>query len=472
MGMMDRLIQAVTGQRSVYPPMLPGQDNFINSVLMGGVNYNLNTTLTNDTEPIGAGFQSFVQGAYKGNGIVYACSAARLMLLSQARFQWQRMEKGQPGDLFGNKDLEILEHPEPGKVTADMLGHASVDTDYAGNAFVARRVIERSVQRLQYKRMRPDWVDIIVGSHDGGGRDSLDAEVLGYTYWPGGRYSGHDPEILLPEEVAHIAPIPDPLHRFRGMSWLTPIIRDVQGDSAATAHKDIFFRNGATVNLIVQTGLSSTDLDRFEKWRKLFNESHQGIGNAYKTLFLTQGADATPVGSNFLEMDFAKTQTHDETRIAVAAGVHPVILGISEGLGGSSLNQGNFMAARRLVADMTLRPWWGTFSASMEVISPPPPGCRLWYDERHIPFLAEDVKDAADVQSTNAQAIKALLDAGWDADFVVDAVTSGDLSRLKGHHSGLFSVQLQPPQPEGPPDPAPELVPVEASPNGKPTPQG
>jgi len=32
---------------------------------------------------------------------------------------------------------------------------------------------------------------------------------------------------------------------------------------------------------------------------------------------------------------------------------------------------------------------------------------------------------------------------------VVDAVTSGDLTRLS--HTGLFSVQLQPPMPEGQP---------------------
>ncbi len=449
MGMMDRLTQLITGQAPQRALTLPWSPDELYAAF-NGVQYALNQTLVNDTSPIGADFRGFVQGGYKGNGVVYACMAARLMLLSQARFAWQRMSGGQPGDLFGTAELGLLERPEPGKVSSDLVGRASVDVDTAGNAFIARRVVNGKVQ---LKRLQPDWVDILVGTNGNGDKNDIDAEVLGYAYWPGGRYSGNDPETLLRETVAHIAPIPDPLHRYRGMSWLTPIIRDIQGNSAATAHKDLFFRNGATVNLIVQTGLSSSDLDRFQRWRDLFNESHQGIGNAYKTLFLTQGADATPVGSNFVEMDFTKTQSHSETAIAVAAGVHPVILGISEGLQGSSLNQGNFMAARRLMADMTLRPWWGSFCASMEVVVPAPGGARLWIDERHIPFLAEDIKDTAEVRSTDAQAIKALLDAGWKADAVIDAVTNGDLGRLKGQHSGLFSVQLQPAG-TTPPEPA------------------
>jgi hypothetical protein len=52
------------------------------------------------------------------------------------------------------------------------------------------------------------------------------------------------------------------------------------------------------------------------------------------------------------------------------------------------------------------------------------------------------MKDAADIQAVNAGSIRQLLDAGFEADSVISAITSGDLSQLK--HTGLFSVQLQP----------------------------
>ena len=72
-----------------------------------------------------------------------------------------------------------------------------------------------------------------------------------------------------------------------------------------------------------------------------------------------------------------------------------------------------------------------------------------WYDDRDIAFLREDEKDAADIQSVQAAAIRQLVDAGYEPDSVIAAITAGDLARLK--HSGLYSVQLQPPGTIAPP---------------------
>jgi hypothetical protein len=90
-----------------------------------------------------------------------------------------------------------------------------------------------------------------------------------------------------------------------------------------------------------------------------------------------------------------------------------------------------------------MRPLWRNAAGSLATIVDVPASAELWYDDRDIPFLQEDLKDEADIQSTQAGAIRQLVDAGFDADSVVNAVTAGDLTRLK--HSGLFSVQLQKP---------------------------
>lgn len=66
------------------------------------------------------------------------------------------------------------------------------------------------------------------------------------------------------------------------------------------------------------------------------------------------------------------------------------------------------------------------------------------------------MKDAADIAFVDAQAIKALTDAGFDAESVVTAVVERDYRMLR--HTGLFSVQLQPPgtQLPGGADPGPD----------------
>jgi hypothetical protein len=106
---------------------------------------------------------------------------------------------------------------------------------------------------------------------------------------------------------------------------------------------------------------------------------------------------------------------------------------------------------------MTLRPLWRNAASSLAKLVAVPSGARLWYDPRDIEFLKEDRKDAAEILSTSAQTIKALVDAGYTPDAVVDAVDAGDLSRLTGQHSGLYSVQLQAP---GSTEPAPAPEPV------------
>jgi len=76
-------------------------------------------------------------------------------------------------------------------------------------------------------------------------------------------------------------------------------------------------------------------------------------------------------------------------------------------------------------------------------IVPVPRNSELWYDDRDIPFLQEDLKDAAEIQNKRAQTIRTLTDAGFTAETVISAVDNDDMSLLA--HSGLFSVQLQPP---------------------------
>jgi phage portal protein BeeE len=389
-------------------------------------------------EGIGSDFVALVNGAYKANGVVFACELTRMALFSEARFQWRRMNYGRPGDLFGTQDLSILEKPWPQGTTGDLLSRMLVDADFAGSAYIARR--EERPGRLM--RMRPDWVVLVLGSQDEPDFANLamDAEVLGCMYYPGGIMSGHTPVPLLVEEFAHFAPITDPLATYRGMSWLTPIIREIQADTAATMHKLMFFENGATPQLVVTMGPDVKPANLRQFVAKM-DDAHKGWQNAYKTLYLGGGADVTVVGKDLAQLDFKATQGAGETRIAAAAGVHPIIGGLSEGLAGSSLNAGNFTAAARIVADRTLRPLWRNVSGSLESIVPAPSRAELWYDERDISFLQEDRKDAADIQFIEAQAIRQLVDAQFEPASVVAAIAAQDMTLLV--HTGIPTVQGQ-----------------------------
>lgn len=418
------------------------------SMVFGGNQYMLTpgAGVLGSTQTIGDGFEAYVSSAYKTNGVVFACELARLSLFTEARFQYRQFGRdGRPGNLFGDASLIPLHRPWPGGTTGDLLAVMLLDADFAGNAFTHRRG-DRLI------RLRPDWVTMVFGIP--GGNEPTDftpwdmeAQVVAYLYQEGGPREGKTPQVLMPETVAHFMPLPDPLAPRRGMPWLTPVLREIMSDSAATVHKQAFFENGATVNLAVTYDPAVT-VEVFNLLVEKFGENHEGAQNAYKTLHLL-GGTPTPIGANLQQVDFKSVQGAGETRIAAAAGVHPTIVGLSEGLQGSSLNAGNFSAARRLVADKTLRPLWRNVCASLEPLVNAPSNGELWYDDRDVAFLREDAKERAETQQLDAQTMRTLIDAGYEPKTVVDAVTSGDYAKLK--HTGLFSVQLQPPMPEGPP---------------------
>lgn len=393
-----------------------------------------------DAEEVSANFEGYVSGAYKSNGIVFACILARLLVFSEARFQYQRFVNGRPAELFDDPALSILERPWPNGTTGELLARMEQDASLAGN-FYATLVDDRHGRRV--RRLRPDWVTIVTGSSSGSPY-ALDARVVGYIYDPKKGLNPPDPVLLTPDQVVHWSPIPDPEAQWRGMSWLTPVVREIKADSAATKHKLKFFENG-TVGGLAVTYDKDTPKEDIIKFAAMMKEAHAGVDNAYKTFHFGGGADVTSLGADLKQLDFKVTQGAGETRIAAAAGVGAVIAQLSEGLQGSSLNQGNFNAAKRRFADVTMRPNWRSAAAALESIArPPEDGSRLWYDPRDVAFLQEDQKDAAEVQSNNAATIARLVDAGFAADEVVKAVTAGDLRALVGAHSGLFSVQLQP----------------------------
>lgn len=434
------------GERSI--PVVQSWDDYaalLQQFQFGGYTYQagLQQTLAGtDTERPSNDFVGLASGAYASNGVVFACMLVRQLVFSSVRFRWQRLRDGKPSDTFGSADLGLLERPWPGGTTQDLLSRMIQDADLAGNSYWVR-------QGDELIRLRPDWVEIVGQKRymnaDRRGTSRGNGQVgwvkKGYLYTEGGTASRGEPVAFTVDEVAHFAPIPDPLAVFSGMSWLTPILREIQADHAMTRHQKAFFDHGATVNMVVKHDISANE-EKVRRFAEMMGEKHAGVNNAYKTLHLYPGADVTPVGSNLKEIDFKSVRGGGETRIAAAAGVPPVIVGLSEGLAAATYS--NYGQARRRLADGTAHPLWQNASGSLEPVIPTPGiGVRLWYDADNVPFLREDEADAATIAETKSRTIEAYIRSGYKPESVVAAVNANDLRLLD--HSGYLSVQLQKP---------------------------
>lgn len=378
----------------------------------------------------------------------FAAEMVRALVLSQARFTFRSRASagGQRNKTFGTRELSLLERPWPNATTGELISRMEWCAGLAGNAYVTNRTKGR------LRVLRPDWVAIVYGSQQEpeDAAYALDGELIGYVYANGGLTTTGSGAVagvanrvttLLPEEVAHWSPICDVEGAGIGQSWITPALRDMQADQLATEHKLLFWKNGASPSMIVK-GIPAMTKDQFDAIVDMIESNHTGVANSFKTLYLTAGADATVVGSNFQQMDLKNITALGETRVSFLSRVPASVLGISEGLAGSSLNAGNFGMARRIFADTWIYPTLQDLAASLAPLIKVPSDADLWFDTSDMPILREDSKDAAEIEQIKQACIVAYVNAGFTPDSAVAAVNAGDVTLLK--HSNLLSVQLQP----------------------------
>lgn len=370
--------------------------------------------------------------AFKSNGPVFGCAAARMALFSEARFQLQStVDK----HLFGNKGLGLLEYPWPNATAGELLARLEQDGGTAaGNAFFRKAVPADGTDPLLIQ-MRPDCVTIISEERrDDAGRTyklpvgySEDLTPLGVT--------DRKPQFYSADEVCHYSPVPDPVASFRGMSWLTPVLREVGADQALTQYKTEHVRRGATPGLVIKYA-SKLQRATIDALREQTDAKYGGPDNAGRTLVLDQGADVTVAGSTLEQLQYTAVTAAGVERICAAAQVPLEILG----LGGGRAGGGDYQSAMRRFADLWARPHWRMACSALqhliEFVSPDGssaplrPPTRLWFDVADIAALREGELERSQATLVRAQAVGAFVIAGYTRESAVAAADSGDIGQL------------------------------------------
>jgi len=372
-----------------------------------------------DREAVLPQFTAWAQNVYGSNSPVFAAILMRLMLFSEAAFTWQAKDDKH---LFGNQDLAILEHPwGDASTSGELLVRMEQDVSLAGNAYIWRVPGENWLARL-----RPDWTTIIseIVRVDGGGQYR---RKVGYWTEPPKGITGQGKGQFYPAaEVAHWAPIPDPVADFRGMSWLTPAMRDVAGDDGLTRYKIKYLENSASPNLLIKYAAKLQDAT-VDKIRERMAARHGGVDNAFKTLVLDQGADVTVIGNSLAQMDFSNVASAGTDRILADSMVPGVLIGL-EPLRGAGKG---YQESMQKFGTTFARPQWRSACGALQVICPPPnAGTRLWFDTTDIAALQDGALQRGQTALVNMQAVLTGRQAGYTRESIPVAVTSGDITKL------------------------------------------
>jgi hypothetical protein len=408
----------------------------VQSVAYNGLEYVVPTSVGSMGKepivPVGEGV------AIASNGFVMGLVMSRITLFAQTRFAWMRQGSNSnpvAANRFTDTSLKPLDNP------AALLTRAEMDVAEAGNAFMVMG------SNGKIRNLIPRFVNIIIGldaspeevAKSGGAfAQHWDSEVIGYIY----EAPGMDAEFFAADEVGHYYYMLDPLARYRGMSYLRPVLKDVDVMNAETRYAIRYFENAATPNMALVFP-SETSPQTIKLFADQFRPEYEGADRAFRTAFIGGGADVKLLGTSLKDLAMVDLNATEFAKLCAASGVPPMVATVVPGLEAAA-SYANYPQALRRFADFTVRYMWEMFTREVEKLLTRPPGAaRLVIDISGVSALQADMLDEASVVQTKINSINNAVNSGFTPESAVAAVDNGDLTKLV--HTGFVSVQLIPP---------------------------
>ncbi|MFF4547270.1 phage portal protein [Streptomyces sp. NPDC001406] len=278
-------------------------------------------------------FMSFASQAFGRNELVYACIMMKATSLPEAPLRVFGPDGlGEPRE---NHPLrELIANPNPLLTEFELLELTVVHMDLAGIAFW-EIVRDRAGRPVQLWPLRPDLVRLIrqrdgrtrYGYVLGGSIVDLGTDVLAFKY-------------------------PNPVDPLVGQPPLRPALRAVALDNEATDFVKALLQNRAVPGVVITTQrkVDQDISDRLAtKWKEKFGGTRRG-----EPAVLQTGMDVKVLGLDLQALEFPDLRTISESRICMAFGVPPILVGAKVGLDRSTFS--NAAEARRSFWEETILP--------------------------------------------------------------------------------------------------------------------
>lgn len=278
----------------------------------------------------------FVNNAINGfdkNELVYACIMEKATSLPEAPFR-----------VFGPDGMgeprrhplsDLIAKPNPACTEFELMELTSIFLDLAGIAFW-EIVKDRAGRPVEIWPLRPDLVRIFPkqnGHHEygyaiGDGKIwPLGTDVIAFKY-------------------------PNPMDPNLGQAPMRPANRAVALDNEATDFVKSLLQNKAVPGTVIETehAIDEAVTERLTaKWIARFGGANRG-----QPAFLQKGMKVQTLGLDLTKLEFPDLRTISESRICMAFGVPPILVGAKVGLDRSTF--ANYGEARRSFWEETLIP--------------------------------------------------------------------------------------------------------------------
>lgn len=327
--------------------------------------------------------------------LVYACIEKKAQSACDPELVLQKKVGDEWEGIDSHPALDVLNEPNQWDDGESFLRTWIASENISGD-FYAEIVKSKAGVPAQLYPLRPDY--LYPQYMYKGGIEVLDH----YLYRINGQEVKFKPEDLLIRRRHGLGSM------YSGASPLSVALEAVDADIAATEYIRAFFNNGgAPSGIITIEGrtLSEEEMSAIQqRWMNRYGRGGKVRGGP---AVLDQNASYAPIGSNLDELNSNDLTQIDETRICMAFGVPPVLIGAYVGL--KNVNQkASFKGAMEEF-------WMNTMSPELKTM-------RKFLTRKFLPLFGEDVTKDTIRFFWDMQNVEALQD---DVDAVHDRISLG-----------------------------------------------
>jgi HK97 family phage portal protein len=231
---------------------------------------------------------------------------------------------------------KLLERPNP-FMGEHLLWEMTVLYLYLAGQMFWVKVHARGGAVVELWPLRPDRVRILPSNAE---------YIAGYIYEIGGRQFPLDRADVIEFKFTH------PIYEYLGLSPLQAALRRIAIDNEAADFTKVIFQNLAIPGVAIETqqAIDQAVADRLTtKWMNRFGGANRG-----KPMFMQAGMKVTRVALTMQELAFPDLDAANQTRVLMALGVPPILVGATAGLDASTYS--NYEQARASFYEDTIQP--------------------------------------------------------------------------------------------------------------------
>lgn len=277
-------------------------------------------------------YSNYVRNGYGRNELVYSCIRYRAESLPLATIQVYPQDDAVP--IRDHRLRRLFENPNPVTGEFELFELSSTYKDLAGIAYFLV-VNGRDGLPTELWPLPPNLVTVLPNPRNLADYtwiyrpDPTNPQVAVPIPDAGSPRAARSPAFVV--RVRYPNPnTDDPGYRYFGQPPLRAAARATSLDNAATDHVDTLLRNHAMPGVLIETENVITDTIH-KRLRALWKQAFGGR-NLGEPAFLQKGMKVHELGMSLKDMEFPDLRGVSETRICMAFGVEPILVGVKSAL--------------------------------------------------------------------------------------------------------------------------------------------